>query len=59
VLEGRASAPQGRSDPRVVLEALLAELPLKQAVTLAVKVTGAPRNELYAQALKMKEASSR
>ena len=58
VLEGRASVPQGRSDPRVVLEALLAELPLKQAVTLAVKVTGAPRNELYAQALEMKKASS-
>jgi len=51
--------PQGRSDPKVVLAALLAELPLKQAVTLAVKVTGAARNELYAQALKMKEASSR
>jgi 16S rRNA (cytidine1402-2'-O)-methyltransferase len=59
VLEGHASEPQGRSDPTVVLEALLAELPLRQAVTLAVKVTGAPRNALYAQALKMKKASSR
>jgi 16S rRNA (cytidine1402-2'-O)-methyltransferase len=58
LLEGRESVPQGRSDPAVVLEALLAELPLKQAVTLAVKVTGAPRNALYAQALKMKKASS-
>jgi 16S rRNA (cytidine1402-2'-O)-methyltransferase len=59
LLEGRASVPQGRSDPAVVLEALLAELPLKQAVTLAVKVTGAPRNALYAQALKMKKTPSR
>jgi len=58
LLEGRESVPQGRSDPAVVLEALLTELPLKQAVTLAVKVTGAPRNALYAQALKMKKASS-
>jgi len=59
LLEGRESAPKGRSDPDAVLEALLAELPLKQAVALAVKVTGAPRNALYAQALKMKKASPR
>lgn len=34
-----------------VLDALLAALPLKQAVALAVEVTGAPRNALYERAL--------
>ncbi|MCW5605830.1 MAG: 16S rRNA (cytidine(1402)-2'-O)-methyltransferase [Burkholderiales bacterium] len=36
-----------------VLEILLAELPLKQAVALAAKITGGRRNALYEQALKM------
>ena len=40
-------------DPRKVLETLLAELPLKQAVALAVKLTGAKRNELYSLALEI------
>ena len=34
--------------------ALLEELPLKQAVALAVKITGGSRNELYQRALEMK-----
>ena len=37
-----------------VLEILLAELPLKQAVALATKMTGGNRNELYQLALKLK-----
>jgi 16S rRNA (cytidine1402-2'-O)-methyltransferase len=37
-----------------VLQLLLAELPLKSAVKLAAEITGAPRNELYDAALKMK-----
>ena len=36
------------------LTLLLAELPLKQAVQLAAKITGANRNELYQRALQIK-----
>jgi len=53
VLEGRE--PQSSAtDPRSILKTLLAELPVKQAVALAVKLTGGKRNELYALALEMK-----
>ncbi len=38
-----------------VLGALLAELPLKQAVQLAVQITGAGKNELYQRALEIKK----
>jgi 16S rRNA (cytidine1402-2'-O)-methyltransferase len=55
VIEGREVEPVRGSDPRGVLETLLAELPLKQAVALAVKITGAKRNDLYELALAMKK----
>lgn len=37
------------------LKLLLAELPLKQAVKLAVEITGAKKNDLYERALQLKE----
>jgi 16S rRNA (cytidine1402-2'-O)-methyltransferase len=41
-------------DATPLLKALLAELPLKSAVRLAAQISGAPRNELYEQALALK-----
>lgn len=40
-----------------VLRPLVAELPLKQAVALAVQITGEPRNRLYDAALVLKNAA--
>jgi len=55
VIEGRPPASGEGFDPRAVLEALLSELPVKQAVALAVKITGGKRNELYDMALRLKK----
>jgi 16S rRNA (cytidine1402-2'-O)-methyltransferase len=54
VIEGRPVERVSDLDPRTVLTTLLAELPLKQAVALAVKLTGAKRNDLYPLALSLK-----
>ena len=40
-----------------VLQPLVAELPLKQAVALAVQITGEPRNRLYDAALALKNVA--
>ena len=53
VVEGKTPAATA-NDPLPVLEALLAEVPLKSAVALAVKITGRKRNELYQAALEIR-----
>jgi 16S rRNA (cytidine1402-2'-O)-methyltransferase len=42
------------SEAEKTLSVLLEELPLKQAVQLAVKISGANKNELYQRALELK-----
>ena len=51
-----AAQPVAKDDGSRVLKLLLAELPLKTAVRLAADITGAPRNDLYDAALKLKKA---
>lgn len=54
VVEGASAPVSDAVDAEKTLAALLEELPLKQAVALAVKITGANRNVLYEQALALK-----
>jgi 16S rRNA (cytidine1402-2'-O)-methyltransferase len=57
VLHARPAAAEATTfDERAerTLAALLAELPLKQAVALATTISGAPRNALYERALALK-----
>ena len=64
VLVVHALAPEAADDDDLpgevmkVLRALLAELPVKQAVSLAATITGAPRNALYDTALAMRNESA-
>lgn len=46
--------PQDMTEHDQILAPLVAELPLKQAVALAQKITGSPRNALYERALALK-----
>ena len=56
MIEGRAVERASGVDPRAVLATLLAELPLKQAVSLATKITGGKTMELH---LKLTKAGKR
>lgn len=49
-----AQAPDDEVEGLRVVEILLETLPLRQAVDLAVSITGAPRKPLYARALALK-----
>lgn len=57
IVEGTPAPAPDSNAARRTLEALLAELPLKQAVELAAKIGGGRKNELYRLALKMKRDS--
>jgi 16S rRNA (cytidine1402-2'-O)-methyltransferase len=57
MLHAWPQAPQA-DDKQRVLGLLLQALPLKSAVKLAAEITGAPRNELYEAALKLKAAEA-
>jgi 16S rRNA (cytidine1402-2'-O)-methyltransferase len=52
-----ATGAQSESESQRVLEILLQELPLKQAVGLAAEITGAKKNALYEKALKLKKGN--
>lgn len=53
VLHAAVKPARPATDWEPVLAALLEELPLAQAVKLACKATGAPRNEVYPRALEL------
>jgi 16S rRNA (cytidine1402-2'-O)-methyltransferase len=55
---GAAGLASEAVDVEKTLKALLDELPLKQAVALAMKITGGSRNELYQQALLLKNETA-
>ncbi|MEM8499524.1 MAG: 16S rRNA (cytidine(1402)-2'-O)-methyltransferase [Pseudomonadota bacterium] len=54
LVEGAGSDPE-TGELQQMLAVLLAELPLKQAVSLAAKISGVKKNDVYSQALAMRE----
>ena len=54
VVEGASPKQPAAEDGFETLEILLSELPLKQAVALASRISGAKRNALYARALELR-----
>jgi 16S rRNA (cytidine1402-2'-O)-methyltransferase len=58
VVQGASGRPAGSAfELTRVIDILLAELPLKQAVSLAARITGEPRNRVYELALTRDERS--
>ncbi|MEH6543918.1 MAG: 16S rRNA (cytidine(1402)-2'-O)-methyltransferase [Porticoccaceae bacterium] len=59
MIEGAPKQAQNAEDADVekVLTTLIADLPLKQAVALAAKITGVNKNSLYQRGLELKAAS--
>ena len=55
LVSGAVPQPGLPAEARRILEVLLGELPLKQAVQLATQISGAGRNELYQLALQLKK----
>jgi 16S rRNA (cytidine1402-2'-O)-methyltransferase len=55
IVEGAAATMAADDAGKRVLEALLGELPLRQAVNLAARITGERKNELYRLALAMRK----
>lgn len=56
LVSGAAAKTEGLdSETERTLSVLLQDLPLKQAVQLAVQITGAHKNELYQRALELKQ----
>lgn len=56
LVQGAPESPAPADDIDGLLGRLLAVLPLKQAVTAAVAVSGAPRNRVYRAALALQPA---
>jgi 16S rRNA (cytidine1402-2'-O)-methyltransferase len=56
---GSETGTPEKSETGRVLEVLLDELPLKQAVGLAAAITGMKKNALYEEALKLKKNAGR
>lgn len=54
MLEGAAPVPEGEMELRKLLQVLLQEFPLKQAASLAARITGGRKNEIYDLALILK-----
>lgn len=58
VLGGAQAEPAAERPLTSILEPLLAELPMKQAVRLTAQISGTARNEVYALALSLKDQNS-
>ena len=56
VVEGNVAQAADNAQFDFYLSVLLAELPVKQAVNLLVKMTGQNRNDIYRRALELKQS---